>query len=369
MASVSPTTTPTNGFYNGRSDGDEYNANRGVHTECSPPLVYWSHCPPVSAQTVVPVVADQQNLFAHPQEQPSVDDDSRDQIHISPDELVTECMDSQGPYDNRIFQHGFWPDRWDSENFQSSNMMERPVHDGFQAISTSVFQNTSSPVSSIVGSVVEPYSIPEHGQQTLPTTSAPLQEKADRNKPYAQLIHKALKEAHEYTMTLQDLYRWFEEFTNKPAFIKVEGAAEWTLNPEYINEIQSTTKFRPDKRNNSQQGPSHLKSDRTGGHGRRRGTRDLNQTYNSCVKQGHIPSHPRGRATRKKKQTRATKGRLSPQDWNASQKDNKFQEGSGGSGFVSSMASADSSINSGTYNTRPTEGYVGTRADFASRPY
>ncbi|GJC91062.1 fork head 2 [Colletotrichum liriopes] len=275
--------------------------------------------------------------------------------------------------------------------------MERPVHDGFQGMDTSVFPSTSSPVSSIVRSVVEPNGIPEYGQQTLPTTSALLQEKSDRDKPYAELIHEALKKADKYSMTLQDLYRWFEEFTDKPgrttgsgwqssvrhnlsmneAFKKVEGTPEWTLDPKYINEIKSTTQFRSGKRNNSQQGPSHLKSDRTGGHGRRRGTRyastvtdDLNQTYNSCVKQGHITSHPRGgHATRKERQTRATKGRLSPQDWNASQKENKFKEWSGGSGFVSSMASADSSINSGTYNTRPPEGYVGTRADFASRPY
>ncbi|WQF90371.1 Putative Fork head domain, winged helix-like DNA-binding domain superfamily [Colletotrichum destructivum] len=307
MPCVPETSSSTEGFANDRSDSYKYNSNygQGAYTACSPSLVNWSPCRPASTQTIVPAVAAQHHLFFHPQEQPSVSGNLKIPMHISPDELVTRSMDGQGHYDNSVFQQSFWLNRWDSGSLQCSTMMERPTQDEFKAIDASVFQHRSSPVSFMEGSVVGPNVIPELsvvpelGQHTFSATGSPLQEKVKPGKPYSALIHEALKQADDHTMTLRELYKWFRDHTDKikregdtgwqnsirhnlsmnKAFKKVEaGLSKWTLDPDYINKIQPTTQFRSGNRTGSQKSPSRLRRAHNGGLRRRKDTSPENTT-------------------------------------------------------------------------------------------
>ncbi|WQF90487.1 Putative Fork head domain, winged helix-like DNA-binding domain superfamily [Colletotrichum destructivum] len=360
MPCVSPTSSSTEGFANDRSDSNKYYSNygQGAYTTCSPSLVNWSPCRPASIQTIVPAVAAQHHLFFHPQEQPSVSGNLKTPMHISPDELVTRSMDGQGHYDNSVFQHSFWLNRWDSGSLQCSTTMERPIQDEFKAIDASVFQHRSSPVSFMEGSMVGPNVIPELsvvpelGQHTLSATGSPLQEEDKRRKPYSALIHEALKQADDHTMTLRELYKWFRDHTDKikgegdtgwqnsirhnlsmnkvsnfpkatcilfrcycdppakpiwktarhtsifasithyliNAFKKVEaGLSKWTLDPNYINKIQPTTQFRSGNQTGSQKGPSRLRNAHNGGSGRRKGT-SLEDTTSHRKRNRHAPS-------------------------------------------------------------------------------
>ncbi|KAH9894517.1 hypothetical protein F4778DRAFT_278242 [Xylariomycetidae sp. FL2044] len=93
--------------------------------------------------------------------------------------------------------------------------------------------------------------------------------------PYAQLVWRALKSRPDFSMTLQEIYQWFRDYTRKDranpgskgwqnsirhnlsmndAFIKRERQtndgkkiSEWTLMHWAINGVQSTTRYRKAK--------------------------------------------------------------------------------------------------------------------------
>ncbi|GJC90465.1 forkhead box protein J2 [Colletotrichum liriopes] len=217
MARVSSTSTSADGLDNNRNDSNRYYSDYGqnVHTRYSPSLVSWMTCSPDSTQTLVPVVANQHNLFFHPQEQAPVSDDLELQTCISPDKLLTGSNDGQYHYDNGAFQRGFGSYRLGSERLQRDTE-ERRLQNEYQPMHDSVSQYRILHEPCLGDFMAEPNVVPELGQQTLSSTNAPLQKKVQSEEPYANLIHEALKGAKGYTLALQELYRWFEENTDKP---------------------------------------------------------------------------------------------------------------------------------------------------------
>ncbi|KAI1371795.1 hypothetical protein F4677DRAFT_281508 [Hypoxylon crocopeplum] len=151
--------------------------------------------------------------------------------------------------------------------------------------------------------------------------------KAD--EPYAQLIHKAFLSRENHAMSLQELYQWFRENTDKDAkcdpttaakgwqnsirhnlsmnqaFSKRERkpnpddpgsakrATEWFLEDWAINGVQSTTRYRS-KGTSSRRGPGIQKKPRA----------NLSGRANSGRKGGLSTSKARSEATKKARSSR-----------------------------------------------------------------
>ncbi|KDN64577.1 putative fork head domain-containing protein [Colletotrichum sublineola] len=137
-----------------------------------------------------------------------------------------------------------------------------------------VSRYNSSPAHVLGKSMVESVA-PELIQQTLPTTSASVQEKVDSAKPCAKLIHEALKEAENNTMALQELYKCLRhdpmlafEKAEKASVLPCDGRkarsrkemSAWTLNRNNIETVKPTA----NSRKRGQYGPRKVLSGRLG---------------------------------------------------------------------------------------------------------
>ncbi|KAK1965659.1 hypothetical protein LY78DRAFT_87588 [Colletotrichum sublineola] len=170
-------------------------------------------------------------------EYPDIFTNYKPQICTTPVGLQTVDNYGQVGFGNSAVQHGF----------------EQPTN-------ASVSRYSSSPTPFLGEFMVEPSVTPELSQQTVPTTSAPVQQKVDSKKTYAELIHEAIKGTESGTMVLQDLYKWFVDNAGKPknskgwqksirhnlsmndAFKKVKKA--WTLNSNHLETVKPTSSFR-----------------------------------------------------------------------------------------------------------------------------
>ncbi|KAK2027631.1 fork head domain-containing protein [Colletotrichum zoysiae] len=184
-------------------------------------------------------------------------------------------------YDNGAVPHGFEPPRVKSERFdyESSPSVDAPG---------SPYPGT--PASFCGEFCTESDMMPDLGGQLSPpppqkTAAPPPKEGTVGETPYAKLIHKALLDAPRHSMTLQELYKWFKDNTDKPH--KAEGGgwmnsirhnlsmneaferrpqalppntedtktgtekrvSEWFLVSKYLKEIKPTTHFRDNVRN------------------------------------------------------------------------------------------------------------------------
>ncbi|OHW98043.1 fork head domain-containing protein [Colletotrichum incanum] len=333
------------------------------------------------------------------------------QIYISPGNLQTFNPYDQLHYDNGVFHQVFGPCRVEKEGLQQSTEEGR-LQNAYQPMNASVSRYSSSPASFLGGFMVEPNVVPELGQQTLPSTSALLQEQVDSEKPYAKLIHKALKEADKHTMTLQELYSWFQSRTDKPkkrtgtgwqssirhnlsmnpAFRMVEqtslprlegrktgpkkGMSKWTLDHAYIDAIRPTTQFRPKRPNPGRKSSPKALSHPQGTGGRNKTpyvssvTPNLNPVYPSCAMQGHVISGTPGDCAMPKKKTRAANRRLGGHhQQNISPKEAEFIKRHGDPDSVSAMAFAGSLNGSGGSNTRLPVAFTNTGAGVPTQHY
>ncbi|GKT42892.1 forkhead box protein J2 [Colletotrichum spaethianum] len=273
------------------------------------------------------------------------------QVSMSPDDLRGADLQVHLHYDNGAFQQGFEPRHLRSERFQ---------YESSPATDAAGSPYKSSPASFSGDFSAEPDVIPDLGcQQNHLTPKPPPKENASGEEPYAKLIHKALKDAPDHAMTLQELYKWFKDNTDKPR--KAEGTgwqnsirhnlsmnhafrrrlqavlpdvdgnhtgtekrvSEWYLVPDYINEIKPTTHFREGNRGSSHSVFSR-RNTAPGGSGHRRNspprsstvTHYQNPDYPNQSMPGRAISGRRGgRATtsaRNARRQRSQTGSLSP---------------------------------------------------------
>ncbi|GKT64231.1 forkhead domain-containing protein [Colletotrichum tofieldiae] len=274
----SPQSMSTDDFDNSNSTNANY-SYRGqvVATAYNPSSLSPRTWSAATTQTPPPASAAQFDLPLRSQE--PVFDGLNNQITMSPDDLREADLQLHLHYDNSAFQQGFEPRHLKGERFhyESSPATDAP---GSPYI--------SSPASFSGDFGAEPDMKPDlGGQQNPPIPRAPLKENASGEEPYAKLIHKALKDAPGHSMTLQELYQWFKDNTDKTRktegtgwqnsirhnlsmndafqrrlqaiFPDIDGnhagtekrVSEWYLNPEYINDIMPTTQFRDGKRGTS----------------------------------------------------------------------------------------------------------------------
>ncbi|KAK1991673.1 hypothetical protein LX36DRAFT_694645 [Colletotrichum falcatum] len=203
-------------------------------------------------------------------------------------------------YDTDVLPHGFEPRHLKTERFhyESSPSADAPGS-----------PYPGSPVSFCREFSAEPDVMPDLGgsgggggqMNPTPQRAAPPKEGGGGEEPYAKLIHRALLNAPGHSMTLQELYKWFQDNTDKTdkpdgnkgwqnsirhnlsmnkAFerrLQGDGSqtgtekrvSEWFLTDEYLEEIRPTTHFRDNTRSGGRNAYSR-RSTAPGGGGHRR---------------------------------------------------------------------------------------------------
>ncbi|KZL80515.1 fork head domain-containing protein [Colletotrichum incanum] len=386
---ASPMSTSTEGF-----DGDENGKNKdysdygqGVPTGCSLSPLSQSTWRATFTRTCTSAVTAQFHSSLQARE-PPVYDGLNDRISKSPDDPRRENTHSQQCFDEDALQKSY------------SGLM----------------------VSFPEDSMAQPDVIPGLDQQTPPVSSASVQEKVKSEVPYAQLIHKALKDAPDHSLTLNDLYKWFEDNTNKPnrtkdngwqnsirhnlsmnkAFRKAEPrtssepatlsivdgrkvgtkkrVSRWSLCPEYINTVMPTTHFRNKNQNSSHKISSNY-STAPSGHRRRRNRPPHHQNSGSpgCTMPGRVISgRRRGRATQSApsdnigRQTSDANGYFSRHDYQYQlQTKPEYIDHPNDTGSVSYVPFADALTNSGGLdgNTGTSVAFMGTETSSLCQPY
>ncbi|WYZ44577.1 hypothetical protein EsH8_VII_001013 [Colletotrichum jinshuiense] len=259
---------------------DEFDNNYSYHHNQAVPTSYASsqHSPrtwPSTTQTPPPA-APQFNLPLRCQEQPF--DGLNNHVPMPPDDLRDADLHISLHYDNGAFQHGFESRHYESENmkYESSPATDAPGS-----------PYTGSPASFHGDIKIEPDVVSDLGDQSSAPSAPPTKDAASKDdEPYARLIHKALLSAPDYSLTLQELYTWFKENTDKPkrtekdgwqnsirhnlsmndgflrrekvTYTHIEGqqssekrVSQWYLNPVFINDLKPTTHFRKGSRESS----------------------------------------------------------------------------------------------------------------------
>ncbi|KZL81650.1 fork head domain-containing protein [Colletotrichum incanum] len=274
----SPQSMSTDDFDNSNSTNTNYSyRGQAVATAYNPSSLSPRTWSAATTQTTPPASTAQFDLSLRSQE--PVFDGLSNQITMSPDDFRGADLQLHLHYDNSAFQQGFESRHLKGERFQyeSSPATDAP---GSPYI--------SSPASFSGDFGAEADMKPDlSGQRNPPIPRATPRENASGEEPYAKLIHRALKDAPGHSMTLQELYKWFKDNTDKTrktegtgwqnsirhnlsmndafqrrlqaTFPDIDGnhagtekrVSEWYLNPEYINDIMPTTQFRDGKRGTS----------------------------------------------------------------------------------------------------------------------
>ncbi|KDN64277.1 putative fork head domain-containing protein [Colletotrichum sublineola] len=277
----SPQGMSTDDFDNGNSANTNYSYRGQAIATAYHPSTLSPRSWPAATQMAHPPSTVQFDLPLRPQE--PVYDGLSNHDPMPTDDLRGADLQLHLHYDNGALPpHGFEAHHLKSERFhyESSPSVDAPGS-----------PYPVSPASFGGGEFsVEPDMMPDLGGQLNPPLqgAAPPKESASGEEPYAKLIHKALLEAPGHSMTLQQLYKWFKDNTDKThkpngnkgwqnsirhnlsmnhAFERrvvnscpdVDGSqsgtekrvSEWYLTKEYIKEIKPTTQFRETARNGS----------------------------------------------------------------------------------------------------------------------
>ncbi|GJD03232.1 fork head domain-containing protein [Colletotrichum higginsianum] len=248
---------------------------------------------PAAIQTSPPTTSSAAQFDLPLRSQEPVYDGLSNSMSMSPEELHGADLQVHLHYDNGAFH----PQGFDARHLES----ERFQYESSPATDAPGSPYTGSPASFHADFSAEPDVIPPPplatntttGTSTItpptstPRASAASKESAGGEEPYAKLIHRALLHAPDHSMTLQELYKWFRNNTDKPH--KTEGTgwqnsirhnlsmneafkrrlqaifpnmngngtgtekrvSEWYLNPQYIKDIRPTTHFRDGNRSSS----------------------------------------------------------------------------------------------------------------------
>ncbi|KAF4783764.1 fork head domain-containing protein [Colletotrichum scovillei] len=237
---------------------------------------------PSSTQTPPPVQASQYELPIRSQD-PAFGL-ANDHLTMSPETLRGTDLNVSLHYSNSDYPHGFEQRHFDPEPLQRTLESDRVHYASSPGTDAPGSPYGGSPTSFHVGDL--PDVIPDLGGQSPSTKANPQPDAANNNgegPPYAKLIHRALKNAPDHSMTLQELYKWFRDNTNKPQrtekngwqnsirhnlsmndafqrrekeiFTQPDGhtsnekrVSEWYLNPKYLDDILPTTHFRDGNR-------------------------------------------------------------------------------------------------------------------------
>ncbi|KAK1569846.1 fork head domain-containing protein [Colletotrichum navitas] len=255
---------------------------------------------PAAAQTAHPASTAQFDLPFRPQE--PVYDGLSNHVAMPTDDLRGADLQLHLHYDNGALPHGFEPRHVKSEHikYESSPSMD--------ALGSPY---PGSPASFGGEFSAEPDMMPDLGGQLNPPPkrAAPPKESTGGEEPYAKLIHRALLDAPRRSMTLQELYKWFQDNTDKThkqdggtgwqnsirhnlsmndAFKRREKTtladadasqsgtekrvSEWYLVDAYIKDIKPTTHFRESNSRKGTHTSSSRRSAALGGSGHRRNT-------------------------------------------------------------------------------------------------
>ncbi|KAK1623281.1 hypothetical protein BDP81DRAFT_332403 [Colletotrichum phormii] len=234
-----------------------------------------------STQTPPPVQASQYELPIRSQEPPF--GLANDHLTMSPETLRGTDLNVSLHYSNGGYPHGFEQRHYEPEPLQRTLESDR-LYASSPGTDAPGSPYGGSPTSFHVGDL--PDVIPDLGGQSPPPKANPQPDAANNNgegPPYAKLIHRALKNAPDHSMTLQELYKWFRDNTNKPQRTEKNGwqnsirhnlsmndafqrrekeiytqpdghtsnekrVSEWYLNPKYLDDILPTTHFRDGNR-------------------------------------------------------------------------------------------------------------------------
>ncbi|OLN85434.1 Forkhead box protein O [Colletotrichum chlorophyti] len=284
--------------------------------------------PSAGPQFELPLRSDQEHVFG-------VISDHH--LSMSPEDLRGADLHVSLHYDNsnysQVLDHG----QFEDEGMQYGSS---PMADGH----TSPYAGSS--VSFADGIKMEPGCITDFDAPSVPRGQTDSKSREPGEEPYAKLIHKALGAAPNHSMTLQQLYQWFKDNTDKPertekngwqnsirhnlsmnqAFMRREKevysqdgnstsakkVSEWYLNPVYIDKILPTTHFRP--------GPRQSRRNTTGRRNSPPRSSQITHYQNPDFPHRSMPGRAMsgrrgGRATnnlRNARRNRSTTGSLSP---------------------------------------------------------
>ncbi|GKT83839.1 forkhead domain-containing protein [Colletotrichum tofieldiae] len=279
---VIPKSTFIEGLDNEKNDNNQNYCNhcRSVPTGCSASPLSQTIWPPDSTHTSFTAVAAYHHLPLHPQGQPPVSGGLNSQMSMPANDLCMEVLYAPVHYNDDTLQHSLGQHQLESER------LERPLEGKlhlveFQSATEASDPSYSGPLASFPSRfMTKPDVLPKLSQQTLPDTSAPFQKNIYNGEPYAKLIHLALKNATNNSMTLQELYWWFEKYTDKPKKTEgngwrnsirhnlsvnevsspgsdgckpgtKKGVPIWFLHRSYIDTVKPTTTFRKGKHDTS----------------------------------------------------------------------------------------------------------------------
>lgn len=177
---------------------------------------------PSSTQTPPPVQASQYELPIRSQD-PAFGL-ANDHLTMSPETLCGTDLNVSLHYSNSGYPHGFEQRHFDPEPLQRTLESDRVHYASSPGTDAPGSPYGGSPTSFHVGDL--PDVIPDLGGQSPSTKANPQPDAANNNSegpPYAKLIHRALKNAPDHSMTLQELYKWFRDNTNKPQRTEKNG--------------------------------------------------------------------------------------------------------------------------------------------------
>ncbi|KAL2169442.1 hypothetical protein VTG60DRAFT_6071 [Thermothelomyces hinnuleus] len=155
--------------------------------------------------------------------------------------------------------------------YPSSLESGQPLSPWSTVLPISIADVPSSPGDDIYSQAPTPVGSGAENQFRSKKSPSPtqIQPEAKNEEPYAQLIYRAFLSTPRRAMTLQEMYQWFRENTDKGkrdhngwqssirhnlsannAFTKRETkrSAEWYLEPWALNGVQSTSRYLKDNR-------------------------------------------------------------------------------------------------------------------------